>query len=106
MKERHQSFKRVSKYLTEDNYFETLAEDKKVDLLWLINGKEPSLEYKEHTYESNGSIYTGQWFGGFRHGKGKQTFLDGTFYEGQWFFGRAHGTGKFHNTKTGHTYEG
>ena len=74
MKERHGSFKRVSKYLTEDNYFETLSEDKKVDLSWLINGLEPPLENKEYFYKSNASTYIGQWFSGFRHGKGKQTF--------------------------------
>ena len=68
LKERYGSFKRVSKYLTEDNYFETLSGDKKVDLAWLINGTNPPLETRDHTYESNSATYVGQWFGGFRHG--------------------------------------
>ena len=59
MKERFGSFKRVSKYLTEDNYFETLSEDRKVDILWLINGTEPPLEYGEHVYTSNNAKYVG-----------------------------------------------
>ena len=59
MKERHGSFKRVSKYLTEDNYFETLSEDKRVDLSWLIRGSEPLLEHREHHYASNASTYVG-----------------------------------------------
>ena len=100
------SFKRPSRYLTDDNYFETLSNDRKIDMSWLVKGTKPDLEYKEYTYEGNGSKYAGEWLGGFRHGNGTQSFMDGTCYTGEWFLGRAHGKGKFHNTKTGLVYDG
>ena len=59
MKERLGSFRRVSKYLTEDNYFETLSEDRRVDILWLTNGTEPPLVHGEHVYTSNNAKYVG-----------------------------------------------
>lgn len=71
----------------------------------MANGTKPTLEYKEYKYWDD-SKYAGEWFGGFRHGTGTQTFRDGTYYTGNWFLGRAHGKGKFHNEKTGLTYEG
>jgi len=54
---------------------------------------------------ADGSIYTGDWVGTVRHGKGKLFFDDGTTYEGQFELGKVHG----HASKmllSGATYEG
>lgn len=45
-----------------------------------------------YTYKS-GSLYDGEWFGGFRHGNGKMKWVDGSFYEGIWNLGYAEGEG-------------
>jgi hypothetical protein len=54
---------------------------------------------------TNGAIYTGQWLGGFRDGRGTIVYSSGAKYEGNWSFSRPHGEGKFthHN---GDTYNG
>ena len=53
------------------------------------------LEERRYTYVESGATYSGQWLGGFRHGKGKITFTDGAVYEGDWNLGHAQGEGKF-----------
>ena len=100
--------KRTSKFLFNDDvYRETLKEDRRIDISWLAGGAKPKLEYKEHKYKCpHGGVYTGEWLGGFRHGKGTQTFADGTYYTGEWFLGQCHGKGMFVNNKNGITYEG
>lgn len=39
----------------------------------------------------NGIVYTGQWKGRKKHGKGKQVWSDGAYYVGEWKEGRACG---------------
>lgn len=34
-----------------------------------------------YTFKS-GATYIGEWVGGFRHGQGKQVWIDGASYEG------------------------
>ena len=69
-----------------EEYIETLSNTKALS----------SLEKKSnYTYKyKSGSIYTGQWLGGFRHGIGTMTWSDGVTYEGEWSFGQAEGFGK------------
>ena len=40
----------------------------------------------------DGSVYTGDWIEGNRHGQGKRIFSDGMIYEGDWKDDK--GTGK------------
>ena len=49
---------------------------------------------RDYTYK-NGAIYSGQWLGGLRHGKGTMTWRDGARYEGKWQYNMAAGEGKF-----------
>ena len=93
-------------YFIENNKFETLSNKRKFDISCLKDENKPKLKYSEYQYQSNNSKYAGEWLGGFRHGKGTQTFANGSSYVGDWFLGRAHGKGRFHNTITGYTYEG
>lgn len=41
------------------------------------------LEHKVYTYRT-GAVYTGQWKGGLRHGKGTMVWVDSARYEGDW----------------------
>jgi len=41
------------------------------------------LEHKAYTYRT-GAVYTGQWKGGLRHGKGTMLWVDSARYEGDW----------------------
>ena len=41
------------------------------------------LRRKVHTYKT-GAIYTGQWKGGLRHGRGSMVWTDNARYEGEW----------------------
>ena len=41
------------------------------------------LKRKEHRYRS-GAIYTGEWRGGLRHGRGNMVWPDNARYEGEW----------------------
>ena len=52
-----------------------------------------------------GSIYDGEWKGGFRDGFGSQTWPDGAKYLGEWKDNKAYGQGKFIHVD-GDTYEG
>ena len=45
---------------------------------------------KTHNYKS-GSIYNGEWLGGFRHGNGTIKYPDGSHYKGEWNIGKPHG---------------
>jgi hypothetical protein len=51
-------------------------------------------EVRKFTYKS-GAVYTGNWWGGFRHGIGRMKWADGATYDGQWEHGKAHGLGRF-----------
>ena len=51
---------------------------------------------KKQPYQyKNGSVYEGEWKGGFRDGIGKMEWPDGASYEGDWSLGFAHGHGVF-----------
>ena len=41
----------------------------------------------------DGSVYTGEWKRGIRHGIGEYHWVDGRIYKGQWVDGKAHGYG-------------
>jgi len=45
------------------------------------------------TYQ-DGSVYSGSWVDGMRHGRGKCVFVDGSEYEGEFREGNFHGRGK------------
>jgi hypothetical protein len=49
---------------------------------------------RSFTYKS-GATYSGQWLGGFRHGKGIMIWSDGSEYVGDWSYGIPAGFGKF-----------
>jgi hypothetical protein len=57
-----------------------------------------------YTYKT-GAMYTGQWKGGLRHGRGTMTWPDSARYEGEWQFNMACGQGKFFHTD-GDIYDG
>ena len=63
-----------SKYFKSDEGKETL------NGLYQTNA---SLEERTYTY-STGAIYTGQWKGGLRHGRGKMVWADQASYVGEW----------------------
>ncbi len=54
---------------------------------------------------SSGAIYTGEWKGAYRDGKGTQQWPDGAKYIGYWIDNRAEGKGKFIHID-GDIYEG
>jgi hypothetical protein len=79
----------LEKYRSKQAYFsfeeirETLGKSRLKDL-----------QVKEMSYTYNsGAIYSGQWLGGFRHGRGLMKWKDGTYYEGEWNLGYAEGKG-------------
>mmetsp|Transcript_5186 Transcript_5186/g.6911 ORF Transcript_5186/g.6911 Transcript_5186/m.6911 type:complete len:109 (+) Transcript_5186:303-629(+) len=63
-----------SKYFKSDEAKETLNG---------VYRDEASLEHKVYTYRT-GAVYTGQWKGGLRHGKGTMVWVDSARYEGDW----------------------
>lgn len=70
-------------YFKSEEMFETLGINKLKDL---------TTHNSTYTYK-NGSVYSGDWLGGFRHGYGKMLWPDGTYYEGMWNLGSAEGEG-------------
>lgn len=56
----------------------------------------PSFREKRRlvTYK-DGSMYTGEWRGGFRDGYGLMIYVDGARYDGNWDLGRPRGKGRF-----------
>jgi hypothetical protein len=84
---------KASKYFPREDIFETLKARRP--------GKIPAHDY---TY-STGCVYQGEWFGGFRHGKGKCSWPDGCIYSGSWQFGFPSGQGDF-QFKDGEAFSG
>lgn len=76
-----------SKYFTYEESRETITK-KAVNL----NGPR---EYRKPYKFRTGAVYTGQWIGGFRDGKGEQTWPDGAKYVGEWKENKAYGKGQF-----------
>lgn len=54
---------------------------------------------------SSGSVYRGDWLGGFRQGYGTITYPNGENYVGNWSFGVPYGHGKFTHID-GESFEG
>jgi len=67
-----------SKYFTFAEYKETVAGG---DVQTFAN--EPR-QMRDPFSFSTGSVYHGEWKGGFRDGKGTQTWADGASYTGEW----------------------
>ncbi len=67
-----------------------------------LSDKEKSLGTFTYT---NGSVYSGDTWGGFKHGRGVQIWKDGAKYSGLWSYGEPykHGVFEFPN---GDVYEG
>ena len=64
-----------------------------------------SLLDKGFAYKSNGNIYFGHWFNGYKHGFGIMNYANGNVYEGYWEDDNKHskGTMKYEN---GDVYKG
>ena len=100
------------KYFLEEEFWETLSTKMWFTIKWIsqiLKAVTPQKSYalttKDHKYKSSGAIYSGEWLGGFRHGKGKMAWADGAQFEGDWLLGRANGKGIFTHTK-GEIYDG
>lgn len=63
------------------------------------------MEERPETKIEGIGLYTGQWRGKFRHGKGRQVNEDGSVYEGEFFCSKAHGIGRSVKPN-GNVYEG
>jgi hypothetical protein len=70
----------------------------------VFNPDQP-LKTKELKYP-NGSVYRGEWLGGFRHGTGNMTWPDKSSYTGTFSFGYASGFGFFSHSQKGESYKG
>lgn len=90
-------FRIKKKYFVDEEFWETISKTVK----YIKNQK---LSIRKYIYKT-GSIYNGEWRGGFRQGKGSMIWADGAQYEGEWNMGRAYGTGKFTHSK-GEIYDG
>ena len=86
------------KYFLDEEYWETISKINKLR-------KDQNLVRKEYNYNCSKAKYTGEFLGGFRHGKGIMAWADGAIYEGEWNYGKAEGNGKFIHIK-GEIYEG
>ena len=84
-----------SKYFKADEAKETLNGE--------FSQNEPVV-HRVHTYKT-GAVFTGQWKGGLRHGKGTMVWPDNARYEGDWQYNMACGKGKFFHTD-GDIYDG
>ncbi|OMJ73423.1 hypothetical protein SteCoe_27905 [Stentor coeruleus] len=85
-KKRYQFLKKLtlsSSFFPQMDIFETLS-----------NSPITKREDHKHIYIS-GTVYEGQWLGGFRHGIGKVQWPDGSCYEGEWSYGYPYGKGEF-----------
>ncbi|CAE8584978.1 unnamed protein product [Polarella glacialis] len=60
---------------------------------------------REEVEVEGAAMYTGQWFGQMRYGKGVLIRPDGQTYSGDFVDNRAHGVGRF-TAANGNTYEG
>jgi hypothetical protein len=86
-----------SKYFTYEESKETVSKN-------IYNAEQKREERQPYRFKS-GAVYVGQWRGGFRDGKGMQSWPDGARYEGDWKENRAQGRGLF-NHVDGDIYEG
>ena len=75
-----------ARYFTRAELFETLSSTRTL--------LDKQLQKKTYKYK-NGAIYTGEWAGGFRYGKGRMDWSDGASFEGEWVLGYGCGKGVF-----------
>lgn len=88
--------RRRSRFFPREDQFETLR---------AARGNVKTRESRGvYTYRS-GTVYQGQWRGGFRDGFGVQVWPGGSKYEGNWGYGWPCGVGKFTHSD-GDMYEG
>jgi hypothetical protein len=86
-------------YFKREEFYETLKNKEQK-----FNADSP-ISSTKYTYKCTGSTYEGQMKGGFRHGRGTQTWSDSAKYEGEWEMGYACGKGTFYHAD-GDIYEG
>ncbi len=79
----------LEKYRVKQNYF---SYEEIEETLSTRKIRDSEITEKSFTYKT-GAIYSGQWLGGFRHGRGLMKWPDGTYYEGEWNLGYAEGKG-------------
>lgn len=97
-KKKHYQF--LKKLRNSSNFFP------RVDLFETLFDRELKTEPEVRRYEYlSGTVYEGEWLGGFRHGKGRCFWNDGSTYEGTWSYGYPNGTGIF-NHSDGDIYSG
>ena len=65
----------------------------------------PQNGYDTHTNYFNGSVYSGEWKNGNKHGEGTITWANGDTYTGEWKDGNQHGQGTY-IWADGETYTG
>ena len=85
IKEARENYKRETKYFTREEIFETLSNSNHINYLHHLLERKLRLKAQriDKKYQYNdGSIYKGQWLGGFRDGKGRMEWKDGATYEG------------------------
>lgn len=67
----------------------------KVDVYETLTAKIPErVQIMTYEYKTR-CVYTGEWFGGFRHGFGECRWPDGCLYKGEWKWGFPFGKGTF-----------
>jgi hypothetical protein len=65
----------------------------------IVGSRNPDNDPPESTFREafmdceSGEVFEGEWYGGYRHGRGICIYCDGLMYEGQWHRGREHGHG-------------
>jgi hypothetical protein len=72
-----------SKYFLQEDLKETLTTQRYSQTRERVT--KPSYRF------NSGSVYTGEWRGGFRDGHGEQVWPDGARYVGEWKDHHAHG---------------
>ena len=91
----------------QSNYFSEEKEE-------IIDTQNELLKFKQKTVFKQihpsftfktGSVYTGEWKGNLRDGKGQQVWTDQAMYNGEWKDDHANGQGKFYHTN-GEIYDG
>ena len=84
---------RKSVYFCDEEVFETLSQ------------QAPEVAGNFFYEYSTGTVYDGEWWGGFRHGQGECRWIDGSKYVGNWSYNYPFGPGTF-IYKDGETYTG
>ena len=102
--EMRDTYRMHARYFTRDELFETLSNKYGPPNPKQSTNIKSILKSKQHQY-ANGGVYTGEWMGGFRQGKGRMEWSDSASYEGMWELGYASGQGVFTDC-LGNRYQG